>query len=183
MPHPWFALNVKPRHEKFIAGALLEKGLETFLPLYRGRHRSSGRFKDVDLPLFPNYVFCRFDIYRRLPVLITPGVFSIVGFGKVPVPVEDAEIGFVQNLVRSGLDAQPWPFLQAGDQVCVEEGPLKGTEGILVTEKSNCRLVISVMLLQRSVSVEIDRRWIRPAAGVWTLPAAGLDPAGAHAAQ
>ena len=167
MSLPWFALHVQPRHEKAVAGTLINKGFEAFLPLYQGRHRSSGRFKNVDLPLFPNYVFCRFDVLHRLPVLTIPAVYSIVGIGKAPLPVEDAEIAFVQNLVRSGLRSKPWPFLKTGDSVRIEEGPLKGVEGILISEKSNCRLVISITLLQRSVSVEIDRRWARPAQGLW----------------
>lgn len=138
------------------------KGFTEFLPLYRSRHRHAGRFQDVDLPLFPNYVFCRFDPKERLPVLKTEGVFFIVGNGGAPEAVPDAEIEAVQKVVTAGLRTQPWPFLRVGHQVRLLEGPLSGTEGIILSEKGECRLIVSIALLQRSVAVDVDRRWVRP---------------------
>ena len=160
---PWFALQVKFRHEKTVSQALRGKGYTEYLPLCRGRHHSGGRFQDVDLPLFPTYVFCRFDPLRRLPILMTPGVFSIVGTSSEPLPVDEGELGTVQRLIASGLHAEPWPFLQVGDPVYVEEGALRGTHGALQRVKNEYRLVISITLLQRSVAVEIDRASVRPA--------------------
>lgn len=159
---PWYALRVKPRHEKSVAISLGSKGYTEFLPLYRGRHRSSRRFVDVQLPFFPGYVFCRFDPLDRLPIVTTPGVLFIVKMGNYLVPVDETEIAAVQAIVRSGLNSVPWPFLSAGDFVHIEEGPLHGLDGILVSVKSEERLVVSVTLLSRSVAVEIDRRWVRP---------------------
>lgn len=159
----WFALRVKPRHEKIAALALHGKGLEEFLPLCKARRRWSDRIKELDAPLFPGYVFCRFNPYERLPVLTTPGVSSIVGMGKIPAPIEDSEIAALHSIVNSGLMAQPWPFLKAGQYVRIDAGPLCGLEGILLEIKSSHRLVVSVTLLQRSVSVEIDRLWVSPA--------------------
>src|ERR1035441_3489792 len=68
----WFALVVKPQHEKAVAEQLQAKALEHYLPLYRARRRWSDRMKAVDLPLFPRYVFCRFGFEERLKVLSTP---------------------------------------------------------------------------------------------------------------
>ena len=160
---PWFALQVKFRHEKIVSHALRGKGYTEYLPLYRRRHHSGGRFQDVDLPLFPTYVFCRFDPLHRLPILSTPGVFSIVGTSREPLAVDEEELGSVQRLLASGLHAEPWPFLEVGDDVYVEEGSLRGTHGILQRIKNEYRLVISITLLQRSVAVEIDRACVRPA--------------------
>jgi len=160
---PWFALQVKFRHEKTVSQALRGKGYNEYLPLYHGRHHSGGRFRDVDLPLFPTYVFCRFDPLQRLPILSTPGVFSIVGTSHEPLAVDDEELECVQRLIASGLHAEPWPFLQVGDPVYVEEGSLRGTHGVLQRFKNKYRLVISITLLQRSVAVEIDRACVRPA--------------------
>ena len=159
---PWFALYVKPRHEKLVAKTLVNKGYETFLPLYRARHRSGRRFQDVDLPLFPNYVFCRIDLLKRLPVLTVPGVCCIVSIGKQPATVDDWEIESVKQIADSGLPSLPWPFLRTGDRIQIGEGPLKGIQGILLATDKDCQLVVSVSLLQRSVSVIIERRWVRP---------------------
>ncbi len=163
---PWYALYVKTHHEKLVSTGLRGKGYTEFLPLYRARHRSSGRFKDVDLPLLPNYVFCRFRPDRRTPILSTPGVFQIVAVAGVPAAVDETEIASLQRVANSGICARPWPFLKAGDRVRIEEGPLRGTEGILEASKGEARLVVSITLLQRSVAVSVDRCWVRPQ-GSW----------------
>ena len=160
--YPWYALQVRPRFEKVIASTLLNKGYEGFLPLYRHRSRWSDRMKEVELPLFPGYLFCRLDLNNRLPVLVTPGVMHIVGIGRVPHPVEEDEIVSLQSIVVSGLQAEPRSYLNIGERVRIEIGPLAGTEGILLALKGSARLVVSVSLLQRSVSVEIDESWVVP---------------------
>jgi len=160
--YPWYALQVRPRFEKVIASTLLSKGYEGFLPLYRHRSRWSDRMKEVELPLFPGYLFCRLDLNNRLPVLVTPGVMHLVGIGRVPHAVEEEEIVSLQSIVVSGLQAEPRSYLNIGERVRIEIGPLAGTEGILLALKGSARLVVSVSLLQRSVSVEIDESWVVP---------------------
>lgn len=153
----WYALTVKPRHEKTAAQHLRQKGLEDFSPVYRARRRWSDRMKELDLHLFPGYVFCRFTYAERMQVLNTPSVTSIVSFGKTPVPVEDSEILAVREILASGYPARPWPYLRAGERVRIEDGCLAGLTGTVVRERDVCRVVVNVELLQRSVAVEIDR--------------------------
>ena len=159
---PWFALQVKRRFENSVATILAGKGYESFLPQYKSRRAWSDRIKEIHLPLFPGYVFCRFDLERRLPILTTPGVVAIVGVGKRPIAIDDGEIAAIQTAVRSGVPSRPWPFLQVGQSVRVERGPLCGLEGILLYVKGQRRLVLSVSLLQRSVAVEVDSAWVVP---------------------
>jgi transcription antitermination factor NusG len=153
---PWFALQVRTRQEASVAQQLNGQGYERFLPLYKLRKRWSDRIKEVNTPLFPGYLFCRFNPQDRLPILKTPGVIQIVGFNNGPTAVDEAEIRSIQTLVTAGVPHQPWPFLAAGDRVRIESGPLLGLEGILIDVKRSHRLVLSVTLLQRSVAVEID---------------------------
>src|SRR5579863_3428490 len=155
-PFPWFALQVRTRNEAGVAEQLSGQGYERFLPLYKVRKRWSDRIKEVNAPLFPGYLFCRFNPQDRLPILKTPGVIQIVGFNNGPTAVDEAEIRSIQTLVTAGVPHQPWPFLAAGDRVRIESGPLLGLEGILIDVKRSHRLVLSVTLLQRSVAVEID---------------------------
>jgi transcription antitermination factor NusG len=160
---PWYALHVRSKFENLASATLHGKGYQEFLPVYRSQRRWSDRVKELDLPLFPGYLFCRFDVHDRLlPILTTPGVVAIVGAGKTPVPVSEEEIAAVQAIVRSGLPAQPWPCLTVGSRVLIERGPLAGVEGIALNVDKKYRLVVSVPLLQRSVAVEIDRDWARP---------------------
>jgi len=158
---PWFALRVRAKFEQLIATALSHKGYEQFLPLYTARRQWSDRVKESQKPLFPGYLFCRFDPAHRLPILTTPGVTGMVGIGKTPIPVEPHELDVVRKVVESGLDSLPWPFLKAGQLVSLEYGPLAGIDGIVLSVKNRCKLVVSVTLLQRSVAVEIDSAWVQ----------------------
>lgn len=112
--------------------------------------------------MFPGYVFCQFDTQKRLPILVTPGVIAVVSQGKVPLPVDDAEIEAIRTIVSSGVLAEPWPFLELGQKVRIESDALQGLEGILVQFKGKHRVVLSVSLLRRSVALEIDRACVRP---------------------
>jgi transcription antitermination factor NusG len=153
----WFALTVKPNHEKSVAQALGSKAVEVFLPLYRARRRWSDRIKELDLPLFAGYVFCRYAAPERARVLATPGVTSVVGFGNKPAAVPEAQIDSVRTMVSSGVALSPWPFLRVGERVRIEAGPLSGVEGILTQVKDAWRVVVTVELLQRSVAAEVER--------------------------
>src|ERR1035438_9760292 len=159
--YPWYAIRTKARLEPVTLCALNGKGYESFLPTYRSRRKWSDRMVDVENPLFPGYLFSRFDVGRRLPILTTPGVLSIVSFGKEPGPVDNDEIEAVRTVLRSGLYAEPCPFLREGERVRIVSGPLTGLDGILEKKKTKHRIVISVTILQRSVSVELDSGWIK----------------------
>ena len=158
----WYAVRVQSRLAVVASAGLRDKGYTEFFPVYRAKRRWSDRMQKVELPLFPGYLFCRFDASRRQPVLSTPGVIDIVGAGKRPIPVDDEEIEAIRAVLRSGFAAQPYPFLTVGARVYIEAGPLAGVEGIVTSTDKVCRLVVSVALLQRSVAVEIDRAWARP---------------------
>jgi transcription antitermination factor NusG len=160
--YPWFALQVRPQYEKIVESCLRGKGYEVLLPLYRCRKRWSDRVKVLELPLFPTYLFCRFDINMRLPVLSTSGVCRAVGIGKTPYPVDDNEMAAIQAVVDSGLGVLPCPYFQPGQKIRIELGPLAGVEGSLICFRGRSRMVVSVSLLQRAVAVEIDMTWAAP---------------------
>jgi len=158
---PWFAILAKTGREKNATLLLENSGFECYLPVSKSRRKWSDRMKEIDVPLFPGYLFCRMNPNDRLPVLITPGVVQIVGTGKTPIPIEEEEIAAIQRVGSSGLSTMPWPYLRVGQMAQIAEGPLRGMSGIVVRIKSGLKLVLSVQLLQRSIAVEIDRTWIR----------------------
>ena len=170
---PWFAIRVKSNFEKTASQILHQKGYTQFLPTYRTRNRWSDRIKTVERPLFPGYLFCRFDQQDRLPILVTPGVVNVVGIGKTPMPIPEVEIEAVQAMVRSGLLTTPWPFVSVGQKLVIERGPLSGVEGILQEVKNRYRFIVSVNLLQRSVAAEVEADWVRP---VGRTPAGSIGP-------
>jgi transcription antitermination factor NusG len=165
----WFALQVRTRWEGSTAVLLSGKGYQTLLPTYRSKKHG----REGVAPLFPGYVFCQFDAQNRLPVLITPGVISVVGRGRIPVPVDEAELAGIQTLVASGLPVEPWPYLELGQRIRIEADALKGLEGILINFKGHHRIVVSVSLLRRSVALEVDRASVMP---LGAAKPAALDP-------
>jgi transcription antitermination factor NusG len=159
---PWYALRVRPNYEKPVAAALRGKGFQEFLPLIRSKRQWSDRVKIMDLPLFPGYLFCRLNLDERLPLLTTPGFLYLVGVGKNPEPVDDAEIAGIQSVLRSGLTVTPWPNLVVGQKVRLMHGPLRGLDGVLTRIANRHRIYVSVTLLKRSISVEVDPEWVQP---------------------
>jgi len=158
----WFAVRVRSNFERVAATHLHERGYEEFSPCYQVHRKWSDRNKTIDQPLFPGYVFARLNPHNRLHVLTAPGVVGLVGVGKLPSPIPEQEIETIRRMVQSGLLMKPWPFLEVGQHVLIERGPLSGVEGILQDVKGKFRLVVSISLLHRSVSAEVDRTWVRP---------------------
>jgi transcription antitermination factor NusG len=154
--HGWYALYTRHQHEKIVQRILEGKGFDAFLPLYTTAHQWKDRIKRVALPLFPCYVFLRAPVVHWLPVLTTPGVHTVVGFGGQPASIAGAEVEAIRRVVESPVKAEPHPFLKCGDHVRVTAGPLQGLEGILVRKKNWWKLLLSVEMLQRSVAVEVD---------------------------
>ena len=155
----WYALAVKPQHEVRVFQGLAGLGeIEGFLPTYKDKRVWSDRVKILDAPLFPGYVFARFEYpARRVPVLRVAEVRSIVGFGHTASPVAEEEIGTIRTLIGSTFPVRPWPFLRSGQRVRIEHGPLRGVEGGSLDQRDEWRMFVRVELLQRSVSVLLDR--------------------------
>ena len=152
----WYAAHTCSRHEKRIAEQLSKKEIELFLPLYRSVHRWKDRQTQVELPLFPGYLFVRIALKDRLQVLQAPGLVRLVGFNGLPTPVPEAEIQALRKGMESAVNVEPHPYLNLGRRARIKNGPLQGIEGILVRKKSVFRLVLSVDLIMRSVAVEVD---------------------------
>jgi len=161
----WYALYTRAHHEKKVAGQLMRKGIEHFLPLWRVRHRWSDRWKEVALPLFPNYLFVRLnleDVRQYIAVLRTPGVVNFVRFNRRVEPVPDEEIESVRRICESTLPYDPFPYLREGRWVEVVRGPLKGLRGWVVEREGTRRVVVSVHILMRSVAVTVSPTDLQP---------------------
>ncbi len=152
----WYAVHTYPRHEKRVAEQFKHKCIDSFLPLYRTVHRWRDRRVELEVPLFPGYVFVHTALKHRLQIAQVPSVVRFVSFGPSPTPIPDTEIETLRNGLASGAKAEPHPYLKLGCRVRIECGPLKGAEGVLVRKKDNLRVVLSVDLIMRSIAVEVD---------------------------
>jgi transcription antitermination factor NusG len=101
-------------------------------------------------------VFVQIAPEERLLVLQTSSVVRFVSSGGHPAALDDGEIEGLRNGVANGVKVEPCPFLKVGQRVRIRHGPLAGVEGILVRKKDNLRLVLSIDLLMRSVTVEVQ---------------------------
>jgi transcription antitermination factor NusG len=160
-PH-WYAVHTVSRHEKVVARQMNGNGLDHFLPLYKSVRRWKDRRKELELPLFPGYVFARIAFHDRLRVQKLPGVLQIVSFNGKPAPVPENEIEALRNGLAGNAGLEPHPYLRRGRRVRVVRGPLANTEGILVRRKERFRLVLSVDLIMRSVMLEVDESEVEP---------------------
>lgn len=160
----WYALRTRHQHEKVAAASLSNKDFETFVPLYDSVRQWKGRKKLLSLPLFPCYIFLRGGIQRWRDVVTTPGVQGFVEIAGRAAVVPEAEIEAVRRVVNGTFQAEPcaWPYLECGESVRVKSGPLAGIEGILVRKRNQLRLVLSVEMLGKAVSIEVDSTAVEP---------------------
>lgn len=159
---PWYAVCVRSKHEKQVTDALTSKGYDCLFPSYREKRKWKDRTKVLELALFPGYVFSRFDVELRLPILTTPGVQAVAGLGRIPQPLDPHEVEQLQKITAVGYPAQPWPFLKIGQKVRITAGPLTGVEGLLVQRRGETRVVLSVSVLEKAISVLVESDAIRP---------------------
>jgi transcription antitermination factor NusG len=158
----WFAVYTASRHEKHVSQQLKERQVESFLPLYRTRRVWKNRARvDLELPLFPNYVFVRMTSSDRSRALSVPGVLSLVGSKHEAWPLPEFEI----EAIRSGVhqrSPEPHPYLVVGEKVRISSGPLQGMEGVLLRKANGLRVVMSLDQIAQSFSVDVDAREIGP---------------------
>jgi transcription antitermination factor NusG len=158
----WYAAYTAPRHEKYVSQQMDGRRIHSFLPLYRSLRRWKDRRIQLELALFPGYVFVHIALRDRLQVLQLPGVVQLVSFGGKPAALPDAEIEALRNGLAGNLCAEPHPYLTVGRRVRVRAGSVAGLEGILLRRKQKFRVVLSIQLIQRSVAIEVDEADIEP---------------------
>lgn len=158
----WYAVYTCANHEKRVAEQLRARAVEHFLPLYATVHRWKDRRMQLQLPLFPGYIFVRLPLAERLRVLEVAGVARLVGFGDQAIALPDREIEILRGALGGGLIAEPHPYLTVGSRVRIRSGPLAGLEGILLRKKADFHVVLSVDLILRSIAVEADAADLLP---------------------
>lgn len=151
----WYALKVRVGSEATVVNALLSRGLNPYCPTQKERRRYSDRMKVVERPVFPGYVFCSFDIEKKLPIVSCPGVDYIVGFAGTAAAIPELQIESIRRIVCAGAVTND--RFVSGDKIRITHGPLAGVEGVLVREPRGTRLVVSIELLNQSASLFIEQ--------------------------
>jgi transcriptional antiterminator RfaH len=155
----WFCVRTQPGREMF-AQTFLKKleRVESFFPRirFRGMGRRRGRW--ITEPLFPGYLFCKFDLHHQArAVAYSPGVSGIIRFGN-HCPIVPTEV--IEQLQSSFGTNEPMEVdhpLKIGDRVLIEAGPMQGAEGIVCRVlPGKARVALLLEFLGRQTQVEID---------------------------
>ncbi len=167
-PH-WFACKTRSRSEKKTALLLGRQGIDTYVPLVKREREWSDRTARVGFPVFPGYIFARFDLTRLHEVLGLPLVAAVARPNGYPTPVREEVLESVRRMVEganeAGVMPQPEDFLAVGDPVKVVSGPFEGMEGILIEVKGTTRVAIRIPVLRQASSVEVSRTAVAPLKG------------------
>jgi transcription antitermination factor NusG len=154
----WFAAYTFSCQEKRVALHLSLRNIDFFLPLHRKtNHWRNGLHMLIERPLFPGYVFVKINSKDRARVLELSGVHSLVGAGRQPTPLLYEEIEALRRGMHL-LNAEPHPVLRSGERVLIRKGPLEGMTGIVVRQKNSVRVILTLELIVKSISVEVDNQ-------------------------
>ena len=159
----WYAAYTCAQHEKSVSQQIRAKGVEVLLPTAPVERRWKDRVVQLELPLFPGYVFVRMRLEERLKVLSVPSVVRLVSSNGKPAAVDSSEIEAIRSCLTSPSGVQSHPYVAMGSRVRVKCGVLLGVEGIIVRHEAGCRLVVSIQLLHQALAVEIDPADVEPA--------------------
>jgi transcription antitermination factor NusG len=152
----WYVAYTRANHEKRVAKQLEGRTVDYFLPFYKSARRWKDRRVQLELPLFPGYVFVRLPLRDRLRVLEVPGVVRLVGFDGHPAVLSEQEIEALRESLARELKVRPHPYLTVGRRVRIKSGPLSGLKGILVRKKGSFQVIVSIELIMRSVIAEVE---------------------------
>jgi transcription termination/antitermination protein NusG len=166
----WFAAYTCAHHERRVSEQLRTRGIECFLPVYRAMHRWKDRRVELELPLFPGYIFVHLAVQEHFRVLIVPGVARIVGTSYQPTPLPNHEIQLLMDAKAREVRMEPYRFLTTGTRVRVKSGCFEGVEGFILRRKGLRGIVVTLKLISSAFVLDID------AADVELAPAVSKPP-------
>ena len=151
----WCVVYTLPRHEKAVANRLISQQIASYLPLYSAVHCWNHRRVEVELPLFPGYVFVRMLLSDRIRILSRPGIIRLLSVNGNLAVFPDEEMENLQSSLAA-WKAKPYPFLTSGKQVRIKSGPFAGLEGTILRRKGKMRLLVTLNLIQSAMLLELD---------------------------
>ncbi len=155
----WYVLRTMPQNEKRVSSYLKKIRIKYYLPLVSKKRRWSDRFKIIDIPLFPGYIFTYFDWLEGFNQVVPhPGVIDFICKGKQPASMSTAEMVNLERMIIQAKEiyADPDKNFPAGQEVIVRSGSLKGVHGVVARVKNQQRIFIRLHLLDRVISAELD---------------------------
>ena len=157
----WYAIYTRPRHEKKVFEQLVEKQIEAFLPLIKRIRQWKDRKKKVEMPLFSSYLFVHIDYKFRFDVLQIKGVVKIVNFNGIPAPIPNWQIESLKKMLEHPEKIHLENYIRPGEIVEITDGLFTGMRGMIRNLKGETRLIVTIDGIMQSVSVELDRDFVK----------------------
>lgn len=158
----WYAVNTKPREELLAQMNLQRLGVDAFLPRLKQQKVIRRRWQTVIGPLFPGYIFARFNIDTHFrAVNYARGVRRVVTFGSVPAAVDEAIIEAIQSQLHEGYVILRPTSLKPGQVVRIHDGPFQGLQAVFERELSDQqRVVLLLQTLSYQARVVVDLKHV-----------------------
>lgn len=157
----WYACYTHGRHEKRVAARFEQIGIESFLPLRTEKRKWSDRSRQVQIPLFPSYVFARFTLSTLGLVLDIPGLATVVRLRGHPTPIPDAEMQQTRELVNRAhahqVELETTPEVMTGERVRITGGIFEGIEGVVLEAGGKTHVHISLGVIQQGIKVAVPK--------------------------
>ena len=165
----WYVVHTNPKQEERANSNLMAWGIETLHPKLKTRRHNefTGVPTYITQPLFPRYIFAKFNACEQLSkILFTRGVNNVICFGDGPACVSEEIIDVIRARIDQDGVVKPDNDLKPGDRVVISAGPLKNLIGIFEREvKGSERIMILLTAIGYQGHLEVDRDLIKRAVG------------------
>ena len=153
----WYVIQTKPKKEGEATNYLSTKGVEIFSPLMETFSTRNGRMNKEFKPLFPSYIFGKFDLYQNYPLVRwARGVKKVLGFGGYPIPVSEEVIETIKGRTDSDGVVRKTYHFEPNDVIRIKSGPLKDLLGIFdrwVSDSERVRILLNLIGYQPAVEL------------------------------
>ena len=151
----WYIAYTLPRHEKAVAHRLGTQDIASYLPLYSEVRHWKHRKIEVELPLFPGYVFVRMLLADKSRILSHPGIIRLLSVnGNTAVFPDEDMLNLKSSLAR--WNAKPYPFLVSGKRIRIKSGPFAGLDGTIVRRNGRRKLIVTLDMINSSMLLDLD---------------------------
>ena len=153
----WYVIQTKPKKEEEAKSYLWTKGVEVFGPLLETFLLRNGRMNKELKPLFPGYIFGKFDLDQNYPLVRwAKGVKKVLSFGGYPTPISEEVVEIIRERTDThGVVRLKYHF-QANDVIRIKTGPLKDLLGIFerwISDRERVRVLLNLMGYQPVVEI------------------------------
>lgn len=157
----WYLLYCKRGEQSRAKQHLENQNVECFYPQIEVEKMVRGKCKVVEEPLFPSYIFVRFD-YEEGPtfttVRSTRGVVDFIRFGALPHEVQGDLVYELKEIEKETVELTQENLPEEGQTIRVKTGQFAGIDAIFQERDGEARSIMLVKMINQVVPVSIDNK-------------------------